>query len=202
MRAATATLDQQIAAMQVAYPLMRLTAAGRWGCIWAGPLQGFDRPYLVRITHVVTPTLGNCDLTWRGMLPRAQVLAPDLLAEVGDALPHVYGTRPHPDLCLFDPDAGEWRPGMLLAESYVPWAAQWLAFYEIWRVTGRWTGPERHPDRADDRVPGVGMGQRAPAAPTTAQARRVAREVGTEASVPLLRAAVGRRLPSLLLDWV
>lgn len=201
MRAAAATLDQQIAAMQAAYPLMRLTAVGRWGCIWVGPLRGFDRPYQVRITHVDMPTLGGCDLTWRGMLPRAQVLAPDLLAECGGWPPHLYGAHPHPDLCLFDPDTGEWRPDMLLAESYVPWAAQWLAFYELWRVTGQWTGPERHPEPAKGPAPGAAMESRAPAVPTPAQVHRVAREARTEASEPLLRASAGRRVPSLLLDW-
>lgn len=31
---------------------------------------------------------------------------------------------------------------MLLAESVLPWTAEWLFYYEMWHVTGEWGGPE------------------------------------------------------------
>lgn len=29
---------------------------------------------------------------------------------------------------------------MFLAMKIVPWAAEWLLFYEIWTITGEWCG--------------------------------------------------------------
>ena len=34
---------------------------------------------------------------------------------------------------------------MLLADTIVPWAAEWLMHYELWLVTGEWTGGGDHP---------------------------------------------------------
>jgi hypothetical protein len=53
----------------------------------------------------------------------------------GKSLPHVYrgGT-----LCLYE--SGDWNGSMSLAESIVPWTAEWLANYEIWLATGDWHG--------------------------------------------------------------
>ena len=80
--------------------------------------------------------------------PRVRVLAPVLKRRSGDpqgALPHVYwDDAENPALCLFDPEAGEWTPMCLLAETTVPWTADWLACYEGWRATGLWAGGGRH----------------------------------------------------------
>jgi hypothetical protein len=195
-----ATLEQQVASMRAIYPMLRLTVDGRWGCVWEGPLRGFDRPYTVRITYIVARSLGGCDVSWQTLSPRAQVLAPDILAECGGSRPpHVYGVSPHPDLCLYDPAEAEWRADMFLAESFVPWAAQWLAFYEIWRVTGRWTGPERHPESASAHVE-VRTSADVIAVGSSRQAGHVADAAGTAASEPLLRAAAAKRIPSRC-DW-
>lgn len=34
---------------------------------------------------------------------------------------------------------------MHLSQTIVPWSADWLACYELWLMTGRWTGGGRHP---------------------------------------------------------
>ncbi len=198
-----AGISAQIAAMRWAFPAMRLFAEGRWGCAWEGPLVGLGRSYTVRLTHTVSVTLGGCDLGWRGMLPRAQVISPDLVAECGGRPPHVYGIKPYPDLCVFDPHAleREWRRGMLIAESYILWVARWLASYELWLVTGKWSGPERHPPPKDVAEVSTPLPATHPAAASTTGIRRVAAAERTEASGPVLLAAAEGRLPSLLLDW-
>lgn len=35
---------------------------------------------------------------------------------------------------------------MLLAQSIVPWTAEWLFYYEMWQVTGAWGGDEAEHD--------------------------------------------------------
>ncbi|GAB3967002.1 hypothetical protein GCM10027615_15560 [Plantactinospora veratri] len=49
--------------------------------------------------------------------------------------PHVY---PADELCLYYP--GGWKQNMLLSTTVVPWTAEWLMHYELWLVTGRWSG--------------------------------------------------------------
>lgn len=68
--------------------------------------------------------------------PHVTVIDPQLtLHPEAQALPHVY---PGDELCLYYP--GEWRYDMLLATTILPWTAEWLMHYELWLITGRWTG--------------------------------------------------------------
>ena len=74
----------------------------------------------------------------------------------GEPLPHVYSNR---TLCLHK--AGEWTPGMFIADSTLAWTAEWLFNFEEWRTTGDWYGGEEWPPRGrstdvkvhDDRQP-------------------------------------------------
>jgi hypothetical protein len=97
---------------------------------WTGDLRPspLSATYAVRIVYTVPRR------------PVVVVLAPDLVAPVGQRLPHVF---PGNDLCLHFP--GEWRPDMSIAATILPWTAEWLLHYEIWRATGRWTGGGHDP---------------------------------------------------------
>jgi hypothetical protein len=81
-----------------------------------------------------------------GKSPKVWILSP----EVRPDAPHRYRDR---SLCLYYPRYGEWHPGMFLAETIVPWAAEWLFFYEVWLEDpdGRWFGPEAPHDRKKER---------------------------------------------------
>lgn len=191
---------QQMAAMRAAWPDLRVLLDGRCGVIWQGPLAGFDRIYEVQVALWTGADLGGCELEHHG--PETYVLRPDIAAESGGLarLPHVYRSPLHPKLCLYDPDAGEWGWHMPLATTIVPWAAQWLAFYELWRVTGRWTGPERHPSpQVHEADPGALPF--AAARPSERQLRREADRWGTEASKPLLWAAAAGGAPLHSYEW-
>lgn len=45
-------------------------------------------------------------------------------------------------LCLYDYRESPWMAKMCLYDTIIPWAAEWLVFYEIWKLTGEWLGPE------------------------------------------------------------
>ncbi|RAO15035.1 hypothetical protein [Micromonospora noduli] len=80
--------------------------------------------YTLRLTHR------------HGRRPEVMVTDPPLARHPrAAALPHVYAGD---ELCLYYP--GQWEQDMFLAATVVPWAAEWLMHYEIWLVTGRWTG--------------------------------------------------------------
>lgn len=68
--------------------------------------------------------------------PDVEILAPALRLHPGaPGLPHVY---PGDKLCLYEP--GEWRSNKSIADTVLPWTAEWLYHYEIWLITGEWTG--------------------------------------------------------------
>lgn len=80
----------------------------------------------ISITYWVPLAVELIDL--RRMQPRVGVLSPELPPRRNDPerqLPQVYYVGDGPldvILHMFDPEAGEWSPGMSLAETTVPWA--------------------------------------------------------------------------------
>ena len=54
-------------------------------------------------------------------------------------LPHVYSTEEQ-WLCLYYRSGREWNGTMLLSETIIPWASEWLLHYEYWLITGFWYG--------------------------------------------------------------
>jgi hypothetical protein len=87
-----------------------------------------------------------------GKAPLVYVARPRLQLLEGQALPHVY---PLNTLCLFLGNR-EWHESIPIADTLVPWASEWLLFYELWLATGEWLGGGEHP----------------PAGPTNRRARR------------------------------
>lgn len=106
--------------------------------IWRGRIRGFQRDYRIQVQW-----------SWKvsGSQPFVFILDPVLKPRLGQDfidLPHLIYNEDKPEdsaLCLFDPETGEWSNRMLIADSTVPWASEWLHHYEIWHVTGVWSGP-------------------------------------------------------------
>ena len=68
------------------------------------------------------------------------VLEPKLkLREGENFLPHVYSTSEQ-RLCLYYPDGQAWNASKLYVDTIIPWACEWLLFYELWLATGEWYG--------------------------------------------------------------
>ena len=141
-------IGEQIRSMAQAWPALGLMHRDGRLAVWQGPLQALFRRFTIRITYraPIVPEL----LDTRRDQPRVRVLDPPLRPRRRDAegqLPHVYYVGDGPldiVLCMFDPGSDEWSPGTPLAETTVPWTVDWLASYEGWRATGRWTGGGRH----------------------------------------------------------
>jgi hypothetical protein len=78
-------------------------------------------------------------ITYRvGDRPRAHVVSPKLVPrEPAGPLPHVY---PGERLCLYLPSSGEWSSKKSIALTIIPWAIEWLFHYELWHLTGEWSG--------------------------------------------------------------
>ncbi len=127
MRLKTLGIREQSAWVRICYPAFRCSITDGLlicrGTLQPGPVS---RVYKAEIHYRV------------GKWPKAFVPGNQLepLLPKGK-IPHTYcPTQP----CLFYPSSSSWRSDMKLSHTVIPWLALWLAFYEMWRVTGEWYG--------------------------------------------------------------
>lgn len=45
-------------------------------------------------------------------------------------------------LCLYHPPTQPWSGAHDLHKTIIPWIAEWLVYYELYRTEGKWLGPE------------------------------------------------------------
>lgn len=141
------SIAQQIAAMRRRWPNFEVLDQQRNRVIWIGNIIGIERPYRVSIDYRQPGESSDLQLSFPEVRVLSPVLAPRYEAIKEAPLPHVYFDRENlllSVLCLFDPSAEEWTHDDLIAETTVPWTADWLACYETWLATGRWHCGGRH----------------------------------------------------------
>lgn len=94
--------------------------------IWRGYLQPFENAQKYRV-RIYAPL---------GKTPKVWVEFPSLHVNA----PHVFPKEKN--LCLFWPTEWQWSSTDLIAETIVPWVAEWLFNYEYWLLDGKWLSPE------------------------------------------------------------
>lgn len=137
MRVRALTNEEQIVSMKRIWPGLNLRGRRSGAVRWIGSLRPQFQIYRVEIIHQLNDH------------PIVRVLSPELTRlpdnEEGQ-LPHVYPPASDPTPCLYDPCSDEWDHSMLISRTIVPWTIDWLACYELWLMTGKWTGGGRHPE--------------------------------------------------------
>ncbi|MBO6560477.1 MAG: hypothetical protein JJ959_08070 [Nisaea sp.] len=127
----------QLAAMRRLWPDFTGQKLPDGTLAWAGPLRPKAQLYSI-------------SLFWKPgemSLPYVFVDSPPLAPRPGGEfaeIPHLIFYEEEPTrsgLCLFDPEGREWSPSDLIAETTIYWAAEWLAYYELWHLTGDWLAP-------------------------------------------------------------
>ena len=43
-------------------------------------------------------------------------------------------------LCLFDPAETQWKDTFKMSEYTIPWVIEWILYYELWKLSGKWEG--------------------------------------------------------------
>lgn len=123
-------IHRQLRNLKAAYPEVR-PSYKRGLMSWSGWLQPTEMSERYRVV-----------ISWDGVSyrPRVRVIAPALRTRGDEPLPHVFSDG---SVCLHMPD--EWSPDDLISETIIPWASEWLLHYELWLVTGEWTGGGHEP---------------------------------------------------------
>lgn len=90
-------------------------------------------------------------ITWDGKSGRAKVLvlSPKLTQLPDKEIPHRFEGG---SLCLHY--NGEWDAWMLISETIIPWASEWLFYYELWLTTGEWLGGGHGDEPSPKQEPG------------------------------------------------
>lgn len=130
-------LAKQLAALKASYPEAKGVIKKR-NLFWDGKLSPTPllREYCVHIKYSLEQGLE----TW---------VIGDSLQRLDDPdFPHHYEIcekEKMVKICLYLPGTGEWSRNKVIANTIVPWAIEWLFFYEIWLSTGEWRGGGQHP---------------------------------------------------------
>jgi hypothetical protein len=61
------------------------------------------------------------------------------IAENRNKLPHVYNNKLQ-KICLYAKDGGRWDSSKSIVSTIIPWASEWLFYYELWLIDGIWQG--------------------------------------------------------------
>jgi hypothetical protein len=150
------SVDEQDAAIRRLFPDFRLTASTDWIGVWEGPVRPASKTYTIRIVYFRRRFFDGWHLT--NHYVTVHVVDP-LIGESmigGDDLPHIYWNKRAPlwpALCLWDPDELDWGPELTIATTIIPWASEWLLFFEYWQISGEFLGPGRHPPRRRNECP-------------------------------------------------
>jgi hypothetical protein len=127
------TQAQQLLFMRWKFPQLIASVRRQRSIVWEGPWRPSELGdvYTVRISYT------------QGLRPRIAVVQPTLALAAGKKeLPHIYSGQE--DICIHRPE--EWHKGMVIADTIMPWLSQWLYFFEIWAITGKWFGKGTHPN--------------------------------------------------------
>lgn len=129
-------IDQQMALMQ-AYPDGNCYI--HHGALhWEGNIQptALSRRYNIVVTYRMR------------MRPIVMLQGDNLQGLDRPDFPHRFSIdreNNHVSICLHLPH--EFDSTQLISETIIPWAAEWLYFYEIWLATGEWCGGGKHPGK-------------------------------------------------------
>lgn len=94
--------------------------------VCTGSLQPLDwiEAYQIKLTQIP------------GNAPRVYVVNPKV--EYNSKI-HMYKEG---NLCLYYPAEFIWKPNTSVATYMIPWINEWIIYYELYKISGVWEGPE------------------------------------------------------------
>lgn len=128
------TAVMQYTALRNDFPHSTGKLQGHDGFVWCCAVHPSEISdlYVIRIEYKETD-----------LIPKVFVQSPSNLRlyEGEKKLPHIYDQEKQ-QLCLNY--LGEWDSTRSISRCYVPWACEWLYYYEHWASTGEWLGGGIH----------------------------------------------------------
>ena len=83
--------------------------------------------------------------------PQVYIRKDDLWKVKDGKIPHIYKCEENRvEICLYF--GNEFKTSMYISDTIVPWAIEWLFYYEIWLITGTWLGGGIHPADCKNQI--------------------------------------------------
>jgi hypothetical protein len=194
------SVAEQSSSIARAFPSFREVFNADFAGCWEGDLAPNARSYRLSIVYLPPYEFEGGALQRKSLSVR--ILSPSIGLDprgTGERPPHIYVDADGQgfSLCLYDWRNDEWCAADSIADTIIPWAAEWLFWFEAWLLIGVWSGGGRHPDVREPEC--TTNNQSYPAPPArflAAVSRRIGREIGTSVSCRLMAAAsAGYSLP-------
>lgn len=136
------SLPQQYLAIKTVFPEANIKF-GKRNMIISLTLQPTElsRKYQ---TEFILEKFGKCEVWVHGDLKKLD----------DPNFPHKYDIdkeKKRVRICLYHPIKDEWNSKLWLKDTLIPWAIEWLFFYELWLATGKWLGGGEHPTPQDSQ---------------------------------------------------
>lgn len=72
---------------------------------------------------------------WGNGVPKVYIINPEIPLDFNA---HMYSDK---RLCLYYPKEDPWKHSKKISDTIIPWTAEWLVYYELYQIDGRWHGP-------------------------------------------------------------
>lgn len=111
--------------------------------IWSGQIKptALSKEYKVILVYKL------------GKSPQIWVVGENLESLDAEDFPHKFDIDPENKMvriCLYR--YSEFNSSKPLANTVIPWAVEWLYFYELWLATGEWLGGGEHPQNGTHKI--------------------------------------------------
>jgi len=80
--------------------------------------------------------------------PRTWIVEPDF---TNGYFPHVYKQQRN-RLCLFHERDFTWSSDKDIIQTIICWSCLWIEYYEIYKILGKWVGPEAEHDNIEKNI--------------------------------------------------
>lgn len=67
-------------------------------------------------------------------------------------IPHIYDSDEAKHKVLLCLSYKDWRPSQAYTDTFLPWAMEWIFYFEVWLYTGEWSGGGKHPQQSQAKA--------------------------------------------------
>lgn len=84
------------------------------------------------------------EIQYDGTIPNVRITNPEI--------PYSFDCHMYKDgkLCLYYPQDEKWSRNKHLYSHIVPWVHEWILYYEIYKLSGKWEHPAVHPGGSEE----------------------------------------------------
>lgn len=67
-------------------------------------------------------------------------------------IPHIYDFNEANHKVMLCLSYKDWQPSQAYTDTFIPWAMEWIFYFEVWLYTGEWSGGGKHPQQSQAKT--------------------------------------------------